>query len=259
MRWIKITPDNPRHRLYGASRLNYAKTYTVEHNVKVWFIGKIARDSERQIRTDYNRIHPPLEIKGVRPSDTPSDTYQHAGSVTDYTTGGGSSASADYYSGSSSSSGTYYGRSSNAATATYPSSSYGPSYGLNPSYGGGYGSYPDVPANTVGYTPSYPPYLPLDALAEHSETQGHELTTSRGQIGVYNGQSGAGFDLDPGDDLRAPGDSDDTGDQRDGDRAGGQSWWTKKISGILKPLRGERSSNIPIQSFDSKKVTNKRH
>jgi hypothetical protein len=220
MRSIKITPDNPRHRLDDASRLNYAKTYTVEYNVKVWFIGKVSSDSEWQIRTDYNRIHPPLEIKGVRPSDTPGDTYEHAGSATDYATGGGS-ASADYYS-SGSSSGTYYGRSSNAATATYPSSSYGSSYSLNPSYGAGYGSYPDVPANTVGYTSSYPPHLPLDALAEHSETQGHEPTTSRGQIGVYNGQSGAGFDLDPGDDLRAPGDSDDTGDQRDGDRAGGQ-------------------------------------
>ena len=226
MKSIKITPDNPRHIVDDASRLNYAKTYTVEYNVKVWFIGKISSGSEWQIRTDYNRIHPPLEIKGVRPSDTPDDTYEHAGSVTDYATGGGSSASADYYSGSSSSSsGTYYGRSSNAATATYSNSSYGSGYSLNPSYGAGYGtygSYSDVPANTVGYTSSYPPHLPPDALAEHSETPGHEPTTSRGHIGVHNGQSGAAYDLDPGDDLRAPGDSDDTGDQRDGDRAGGQ-------------------------------------
>jgi hypothetical protein len=35
MRSIKVTPDNPRHKLDDASRLNYAKTYTVEYNVKV--------------------------------------------------------------------------------------------------------------------------------------------------------------------------------------------------------------------------------
>ncbi|KAH8752618.1 hypothetical protein BGZ57DRAFT_912532 [Hyaloscypha finlandica] len=216
MKSIKITPDNPRHIVDDASRLNYAKTYTVEYNVKVWFIGKVSSDSEWQVRTDYNRVHPPLEIKGVRPADTLDDTY--------YATGGESLASTNYYPGSSSS-GTYYGRSSNAFTATYPSSSYGSSFSLNPAYGAGYGtygSYSDVPANTVGYTSPYFPHLPPDALAEHSETPGHEPTTSRGHIGVHNGQSGAAYDLDPGDDLRAPGDSDDTGDQRDGDRAGGQ-------------------------------------
>jgi hypothetical protein len=35
MRSIKVTPDNPRHKLDDASRLNYAKCYTVEYNVKV--------------------------------------------------------------------------------------------------------------------------------------------------------------------------------------------------------------------------------
>ena len=35
MRSIKVTPDNPRHKLDDASRLNYAKNYTVEYNVKV--------------------------------------------------------------------------------------------------------------------------------------------------------------------------------------------------------------------------------
>ncbi|KAH8751896.1 hypothetical protein BGZ57DRAFT_728116, partial [Hyaloscypha finlandica] len=70
MRSIKFSPDNPRHRLDDASRLNYAKTYTVEYNVKVWFIGKVSADSEWQVRTGYNRVHPPLEIKAERPSDT---------------------------------------------------------------------------------------------------------------------------------------------------------------------------------------------
>jgi hypothetical protein len=32
---IRMTPDQPRHKLQRGSRLNYAKTYTVEYNVKV--------------------------------------------------------------------------------------------------------------------------------------------------------------------------------------------------------------------------------
>jgi len=35
MRSIKVSLDSPRHKLDDASRLNYAKTYTVEYNVKV--------------------------------------------------------------------------------------------------------------------------------------------------------------------------------------------------------------------------------
>ena len=32
---IRITTSNPRHKLDPTSRLNYAKPYTVEYNVKV--------------------------------------------------------------------------------------------------------------------------------------------------------------------------------------------------------------------------------
>lgn len=32
---IRITTSSPRHKLDKASRLNYARVYTVEHNVKV--------------------------------------------------------------------------------------------------------------------------------------------------------------------------------------------------------------------------------
>ncbi|KAN0102260.1 hypothetical protein V8E51_012770 [Hyaloscypha variabilis] len=70
MRSIKVTPDNPRHKLDDASRLNYAKTYTVECNVKVWFIGRVSSESEWQVRTDYNRVHPPLETREIYSSHT---------------------------------------------------------------------------------------------------------------------------------------------------------------------------------------------
>ncbi|PMD40903.1 hypothetical protein L207DRAFT_347188 [Hyaloscypha variabilis F] len=80
MRSIKVTPDSPRHKLDDASRLNYAKTYTVEYNVKVWFIGKVSSDSEWQIRTDYNRVHPPLDLRGLQPPpDGQDELFDYAG------------------------------------------------------------------------------------------------------------------------------------------------------------------------------------
>jgi hypothetical protein len=58
---IKVVPSDGRHKLDHASRLNYAKVYTVEYNVKVWFIGKIHRDSEGDLIVAYNDVHPPLQ------------------------------------------------------------------------------------------------------------------------------------------------------------------------------------------------------
>lgn len=49
-------------QLDDASRLNYAKVYTIEHNIPVDFIGRLATPvSEQQVVTDYNLTHPSLE------------------------------------------------------------------------------------------------------------------------------------------------------------------------------------------------------
>jgi hypothetical protein len=77
-RSIRATIDSARHKLDDASRLNYAKQYTIEYNVKVWFIGKISSDSEWQLRTDYNKVQPPLEIKGYRPPYMTGDAEDNA-------------------------------------------------------------------------------------------------------------------------------------------------------------------------------------
>ncbi len=72
---IRMKPDGSRHKLHFASRLNYAKLYTVEYNVKVWFIGRIEERSAVQLETDYNRIH------SARKDATPpvsEDTFSHA-------------------------------------------------------------------------------------------------------------------------------------------------------------------------------------
>ena len=51
---IRMTPRTPRDKLDDASRINYAKIYTVEHNVKVHFIGVIEEPSWRILLTDFD-------------------------------------------------------------------------------------------------------------------------------------------------------------------------------------------------------------
>lgn len=41
--------------------LDYTKAYTIHHNVKVLFIGKIHRDSEYDLMTDYKSVSTYLE------------------------------------------------------------------------------------------------------------------------------------------------------------------------------------------------------
>jgi hypothetical protein len=63
---IRMNPINLSHKLDYASRVNYAKVYTVEHNVKVFFIGAIAHSSQQQLVSDYNLAHP--QIPNAPPS-----------------------------------------------------------------------------------------------------------------------------------------------------------------------------------------------
>jgi len=51
---IKVISKSPRHKLESSSRLNYAKIYTVEHNVKVLFVRAIAPSSEGRLRADFD-------------------------------------------------------------------------------------------------------------------------------------------------------------------------------------------------------------
>ena len=57
---IRIELTAPSDKLDPLSRLNYAKTYTVEHNVKVLFIGRVAGNYEQEVATAFNSVHPPL-------------------------------------------------------------------------------------------------------------------------------------------------------------------------------------------------------
>jgi hypothetical protein len=57
---IRIDLKDQSHKLDPLSRLNYAKIYTVEHNVKVLFIGQVAKNYEQDVILAFNETHPPL-------------------------------------------------------------------------------------------------------------------------------------------------------------------------------------------------------
>lgn len=54
LRPIQVKPKTPRDKLEVQSRINYAKIYTVEHNVKVQFIGEVARSSQNKFIADFD-------------------------------------------------------------------------------------------------------------------------------------------------------------------------------------------------------------
>lgn len=51
---IRVQPKTPRDKLEPVSRINYAKIYTVEHNVKVFFIGHIPTTFRNKLMTDFD-------------------------------------------------------------------------------------------------------------------------------------------------------------------------------------------------------------
>jgi hypothetical protein len=92
---IRMVPDNPRFKLDPASRMNYAKVYTVEHNTKVQFIGRISSKYTQQLADDYNRVHQPISDLGTSRQQPGQATYNYAQ--------GGSTQSSSYQVTSSSS------------------------------------------------------------------------------------------------------------------------------------------------------------
>jgi hypothetical protein len=54
LRPVEVIPRTPRDKLQKESRLNYAKIYTIEHNVKVVFIGDVAPSSQHNFVADHD-------------------------------------------------------------------------------------------------------------------------------------------------------------------------------------------------------------
>ncbi|TVY93861.1 hypothetical protein LAWI1_G001880 [Lachnellula willkommii] len=136
---IKVLPMGSRHKLDKSSRINYAKVYTVECNVKVWFIGKIHPNFEGKIVADYNLVHPPLTAPNSYLPSSSEDTYAHAlgGTSGPYYPGdgggfgAGTAGSNSYYQGGTWGGASSYSQGGGAASMLAPtgSSSYAPSGG----------------------------------------------------------------------------------------------------------------------------------
>lgn len=84
---IRIEAASPRDKLEPQSRLNYAKVYTVECNVKVCFIGKVHVDFRQRLVADYNEVHPQLRYGGngggTQSSAYSTDAVSHTGAWPD--------------------------------------------------------------------------------------------------------------------------------------------------------------------------------
>jgi hypothetical protein len=53
---IRLTPKSHTDVLEPSSRLNYAKVYTVEHNLKVCFIGRVHENSKSAFKGAYDAL-----------------------------------------------------------------------------------------------------------------------------------------------------------------------------------------------------------
>ncbi len=77
---IRMEPLDNTHNLDPASRVNYRKTYTVEHNLKIMIIGSLTRAVRAQVVTDYNFMHPRLFDPESDIPASPSDVQADGGS-----------------------------------------------------------------------------------------------------------------------------------------------------------------------------------
>ncbi|KAL3424947.1 hypothetical protein PVAG01_04228 [Phlyctema vagabunda] len=78
---IRVKTKSDNHKLDPNSRLNYAKLYTVEHNVKVVFIGAVMDEYHQLVRDDYNRTHNILSSYSLPTRNIDQDTSYAGGAA----------------------------------------------------------------------------------------------------------------------------------------------------------------------------------
>lgn len=77
---VRVDTYSDSDSLSIASRVNYAKLYTIEHNIKVCFIGKIHKDSEHIFFTEVRRIFDESdEGEGKSERKSEGKTKEHKG------------------------------------------------------------------------------------------------------------------------------------------------------------------------------------
>jgi hypothetical protein len=85
-RAIKVEVYNQKEKLDPKSRINYAKVYTIEYNVKVYFVGKVHPEYLHRVIGDYqNTVHPqPSQNPAYAPSYGSSEAPQNTGYTPTY-------------------------------------------------------------------------------------------------------------------------------------------------------------------------------
>lgn len=80
---IKVKPNDRRDRMEPASRVNFGKTYTVEHNVKVYDFGNVDKDSAHRLRSQWKRVWNEDFEEGSRDEESIAEEQNEDESVSD--------------------------------------------------------------------------------------------------------------------------------------------------------------------------------
>jgi hypothetical protein len=65
---IRIHPNRPTDKLDATSRINYAKIYTIEYNVKIQSVGEIDRNHIERFLESFRIAHSPLRAGNIAPT-----------------------------------------------------------------------------------------------------------------------------------------------------------------------------------------------
>jgi hypothetical protein len=120
---IRVGPIDPSEALDPASRLNYSKHYTVEHNVKVFFVGRVIPEHEQRIVAAYNNTNRPLPNRRNSNSNRAFDESVSHAQGSDPTSPADSSSAASYWAAQAAQSTPSYG----GTIGSMAPSSWGPS------------------------------------------------------------------------------------------------------------------------------------
>ncbi|TGO62523.1 hypothetical protein BCON_0019g00590 [Botryotinia convoluta] len=191
---VKMIPDSSRHALDAASRINYAKIYTVEYNVKVWFIGHVDYACEQVVKKSYNDANQPLPLSSQPSVPTAYSMNNPTYDNSSYAVPDTSSNIAGYSSAPSYSSTLGYGNQMSTSTPGY-GAGYGAASANSSLYGSSQHSAPNYaqpPYSQPQYSPQYPP--PQYPPSQYPPSQYYTL-----QHQPYTTSTSQGYNYDPQD------------------------------------------------------------
>ncbi|TGO66194.1 hypothetical protein BOTNAR_0066g00340 [Botryotinia narcissicola] len=184
---VKMIPYSRRHILDTASRINYAKIYTVEYNVKVWFIGQVDQACEHTVKKSYNDANQPLPLSSQPSVPTAYSMNNPTYDNSSYAMPGPSSNLAGYPSTASYSS--TLGYSNKMST---PTPGYGAASANSNIYGSSQYSAPNYAQQSYSQ-PQYPPQYPSQYPPSQYSTLQHQPYPSSTSQGYNNDSQNTQF------------------------------------------------------------------